>query len=706
MKKSSKTYKLVHKLLTAVSFFLSVGGFSQNPERELLLSNSRNKELHDTIRIGNIIGFSYSWPAPSFDEMIPLLDEGFTLAEKNNKPNLAKALLGRKIYFYTSNGRGMEAFAICNQMLQLGEKTNDNHTIGDAYYHRGTIFRAYNMLNRSVQEQIKALDYYLKTNDQKAVHDAQYLLGWYAFNSKEYELSLSNFLKAYYGTKKIRPDDMGTLGEYSGWVGNAYGALKNFDSALYYRRLSMGYFSISKDKYGYPDAFRYLGNIYQSMKKPDSALYYFKKSQQLFEENQILDRKWLMECFMAGAYYELNNYGEAAKIIDNLLDTTKGTKDLLSLYLANKLGGKIYEKTKEYPKAIRCYKNFMVYKDSIEQGNKQGAVTELDAKLKFEMEENAYKLEQAKKDAEALREKEKQNIVRNFLLAGFLLMAVFVVIYYRNYKQKQKDNKLLEQQKNEIEFQKKEIQDSINYAQNIQASILPETRELEKHFGEMFVFYKPKDVVSGDFFWHACVQDKILIAAADCTGHGVPGAFMSMIGSYELNNSVQERGLYDPAKILEHINSSLKKRLKQNEEKTKNKDGMDIALCSFEPNKKQLNFAGANRPLFIVRGEETLEVAPNKTAIGGYTASDYQFSGNTINLQSGDCIYMYTDGYSDQFGGEKNKKLTTRRFKELLKSVASKPMKEQYRLLEEYFYKWKGNFDQLDDVLVIGIKII
>jgi len=698
---------MIKRLLISVIIFTATSpfSFSQNKAADDIVKSVYNKDQPDTTRIASIVAYSHLWPNPSFGELVPLLDEAYELALKNNKPLLAQHLLNRKIHYYTSNGRGMEAFAICHEMLKLGEKNGDNEMIAHSFYHRGNIFRGYNMIARAVQEQIKAVDFYEKSENKLAWCDACYLLGWYAFNDKKYEMALVNLLRAYNNIQQLNKSDFGKMGEYSGWVGNSYNALQKFDSALYYRRLSMGYFSLSKDGYGYPDSYRYLGNIYSNMKKHDSAKVYYKKAHQLFTESGINERKWLMEFFMAEADYQLKNYKQSAATLDALLDSAKGSKDLFSLYLGNRLGGKVYEKNKEYVKAINCYKKFIVYKDSMEQGGKQGAVTELDAKLKFEMEENALKMEQAEKDAIALRDKERQALIRNFLLAGFVLMSVFVVVYYRNYKQKQKDNLLLEKQKNEIGAQKKEIQDSINYAQNIQSSVLPEIQELEKHFNEMFVFYKPKDVVSGDFFWFSKSDDKILVAAADCTGHGVPGAFMSMIGSYELNNSVLERGLTEPDKILTHINFSLKKRLKQNEKQTNNKDGMDIALCSFDLKNQKLNFAGANRPLYIVRENEAMEFTPNKTAIGGYTASDFEFSNNSISLQKGDCVYMYTDGYSDQFGGDKNKKLTTKRFKELLKSISSLSMKEQYRKLEEHFYLWKGNFDQLDDVLVIGVRV-
>lgn len=665
----------------------------------------KKKNVADSIRINTIIAYSLSWPNPPFDEVVPLLDEGYQLAIKTNQLHKAQQILARKITYYTQNNKGIEAFSICQEMIRLGEKDTNYTVLGRAYYFRGNIFQSYGMMEKAIEEQKKAVEYYSKSDDKIALSDAQYLLGWYSFNHRDPKTALANFLAAYRYSVTCKKASDHVLGEYSGWVGNSYGALKKYDSAIYYRHLSLNYFKACNDGYGYPDAYRYLGNIYRNQKMYDSAMVNYRKSYELFVKNDIKERKWLLQYFIAETHAALKDYRSSAKELDNLLDSVKGTRDLLSMLLGNQLGAKVYEKNNEFKKSIKCYKNYIVYKDSSEKSGQQGALTELDAKLKFEEEENALKLKQAQKDADALRLAEEQAIIRNFLLAGVCVMGLFLVVVYRNYKQKQKANKLLELQKNEIEYQKKEIEDSINYAQNIQSAVLPDYHDIEKLFNDMFIFYKPKDVVSGDFFWYNKAGESILIAAADCTGHGVPGAFMSMIGNFELNNSVQERGLVQPSKILSHINFSLKKRLKQNHADNVNKDGMDIVLCSFNLKNLTLQYAGANRPLYIMRNETALEYPPTKAAIGGHTADEREFDNNVIQLQKGDCVYLYTDGYSDQFGGDKNKKLTTKNFKQLLKTVSSLTMKEQYAALEKYFYEWKGNFEQLDDILVIGIRV-
>lgn len=696
--------KTVYKFLVTLIFLSTFTSRATSVDSVRLAM--RTGFLNDTVIIEKIIAYTFSWPHPKFEDVVSLINDGLAFVDKKHlAPRLKTGLLSRKVSCYAENNKGIEAFEFCQELKRIGEETNNNEVIGNSYYLRGNIFSSYSMLGKAIDEEKQAIEYYIKANNQMAAYDGKYLLAWYSFNNKDYNTALSNFLEAYRYYINTKSEDFNKLGEYAGWVGNSFSAVKQFDSAVYYRQLGIDYFKKSKNNFGWADCYRYLGNIYRNMKQYDSAMVNYQRALTMFGEQKTMDRYWLVQYFIAETNRALTNYQASAKTLDVLLDTVTGTKDLLSLYLGNQLGGFVYEKTGEYQKSIRCYKKYIVFKDSMEKTGQQGAVTELDAKLKFEQEENAFKLEQAEKDAQAAREKEKQIIIRNVFIGGFIITGLFLVVVYRNYQEKQKANKLLEAQKNEIESQKKEIQDSINYAQNIQTAVLPDSSEIQKHFSDMFLLYKPKDVVSGDFFWYNKTKDSVLIAAADCTGHGVPGAFMSMIGSYELNNSVQERGLSQPSQILSHINFSLKKRLKQNEEQTKNKDGMDIVLCAFDINKLQLQYAGANRPLFIIRNNEALEFAPTKAAIGGYTENEKQFENTIIQLQKGDCVYMYTDGYSDQFGGEKNKKLTTKNFKNLLRSIAGLSMKEQYQKLENYFYEWKGNFEQLDDVLVIGIKI-
>jgi serine phosphatase RsbU (regulator of sigma subunit) len=309
-----------------------------------------------------------------------------------------------------------------------------------------------------------------------------------------------------------------------------------------------------------------------------------------------------------------------------------------------------------------------------------------------------------------------------------LILLVYIAIRISSYQLKQKNIRLeaivqertaeiahknvaLEHQNIQILHQKAEIMDSITYARRIQEAILPLRSEILRAFPNSFVLFKPKDIVSGDFFWFQHYNGKSIIICADCTGHGVPGAFMSMISSDKLNFTVHEKRIFSPGAMLSEVNKGIKKSLKQeSEEGEKTKDGMDAAICSFDPERSELIYAGANRPLWLVRNGEIQEYKPTKCAVGGFTPEDQIYEEVIISILPGDRVYMSTDGYADQFGGEKGKKMMVKNFKEKILAIQHLPLVEQGNALGAYFEAWKGHLDekgeayeQVDDVCLIGI---
>lgn len=271
-------------------------------------------------------------------------------------------------------------------------------------------------------------------------------------------------------------------------------------------------------------------------------------------------------------------------------------------------------------------------------------------------------------------------------------------------------NSQLELKNEIIEEKSKDIRDSINYAQRIQQAILPPFEKIDKVLKDYFVLLKPKDIVSGDFYWHASIktipkngpsEDIVVMAAVDCTGHGVPGALMSIIGSTILNQTISNPDVNTPADVLSFLNKEITKTLNSI------KDGMDMALCVINMNKMELQYAGANNPLYIVRQKQFIEVKPDKLAIGADTddAAVKVFTNHTVKLEKGDSIYLFTDGYADQFGGPNGKKFKYKKFQELLIEIQDNNMAEQKHILNYHFEQWKGVLEQVDDILVIGIRV-
>lgn len=222
---------------------------------------------------------------------------------------------------------------------------------------------------------------------------------------------------------------------------------------------------------------------------------------------------------------------------------------------------------------------------------------------------------------------------------------------------------------------------------------------------ESFVLFKPKDIVSGDFYWFFERKDKILFAAVDCTGHGVPGAFMSLVGANALNQAVKEHELAEPARILEDLNKLSSEALNKNAENSSVRDGMDLALCALHKNGTELEFAGANNPLYVIRNKKLIHIKPDKFAIGAFEPGTKNYTNHKVTLEKNDVVYIFSDGFADQFGGDQGKKFMYKQFKELLISISNLSMTEQRNALENAIESWRGSYEQIDDILVIGVKV-
>jgi serine phosphatase RsbU (regulator of sigma subunit) len=315
----------------------------------------------------------------------------------------------------------------------------------------------------------------------------------------------------------------------------------------------------------------------------------------------------------------------------------------------------------------------------------------------------AEQAESKKSKMEVLHQKQQGY----FLYGGLALALLFGAFIFNRFQATSKQKRVIEAQKEkvddafeELEEKNREIMDSINYAKRIQNAILPSAKSVEDLLKESFILYKPKDIVAGDFYWVEHKDDKVLFAAADCTGHGVPGAIVSVVCNNALNRSVREHGHTVPGEILDKTREIVIQQFEKSENEVQ--DGMDIALCSLSGNK--LHYAGAHNPLWIIRSGQLIEIAPNKQPIGKFD-NQRPYTTHEFEVEKGDSIYLFSDGFVDQFGGEKNKKFKPSAFRTLLLSIQGKTMQEQHLLLDAAFENWRRNADQVDDVCVIGVRI-
>lgn len=356
-------------------------------------------------------------------------------------------------------------------------------------------------------------------------------------------------------------------------------------------------------------------------------------------------------------------------------------------------------------KSYELLKQLLIFQDTLHSKEISDLIAEKESV--YLKEKNKHEIDNLKKNAEI----DALAISRTKFLVAFLVAAILIVLFgiifmLRRNRLKQLANDKLEKQNAEITLQKKSITDSINYAKKIQDSILPPESQIKRVLPNSFILYEPKDVVSGDFYWLDSRDNLSIFAAVDCTGHGVPGALMSVVGFNLLNQAVNEMGLTKPSDIIHHLDYGVNKLLRQSDGGDTVKDGMDLALCSYDSSTRKLQFAGVFNPAYIISNGEFIQLKPDKFPIGinadGVTDT---YTNNEFQLEKGDMIYLFTDGYADQFGGPIGKKYKYNRFRDLLMKIHSLSCQEQMQILKKEFIDWKGGLEQVDDILVIGVRV-
>lgn len=460
-----------------------------------------------------------------------------------------------------------------------------------------------------------------------------------------------------------------------------------------------------------------LGSIALDRKKYNAAIDYFQQSQTInLAQN---DKAQLTQNYinLGWSYLFQNQFEKAKPYLEKAEKVAVHTENIEAQSSIEKQWSSYFQKQGLFEKALKHELAHEELKDSIfgletvKQLNELAAVYQNERKeLEIENLEKDKALQTAQLSEKESKLKEgetrraRDQLFRIFLYVGIGMLVIIVLIVLRGYRNKSNANKVIFEQKLIVEEKNREITDSINYAKRIQTAILPPAKVVKEYLEESFILYKPKDIVAGDFYWLEHVDGKILFAAADCTGHGVPGAMVSVVCNNGLNRSVREHGLKDPGKILDQTRKIIIEEFEKSEEEVK--DGMDIALCAFYSTGESwiLEYAGANNPLWIIRDGVITETKADKQPIGKYSDSK-PFTTHTIELHKNDSIYVFSDGYVDQFGGDKGKKFKPSNLRKLLLSIQDKPMEKQRLLLDQSFESWRGDLEQIDDVCIIGVRI-
>jgi serine phosphatase RsbU (regulator of sigma subunit)/Tfp pilus assembly protein PilF len=566
---------------------------------------------------------------------------------------------------YNNEGNDAKALELYLKSLGISEEINDSVRVVTALINIGLIYsKKETTIDKAKENYLKALGISEHLNYMIGIGTATVNLGELLFLKGEYKEALFYFEKSL---EAYRSGKTGNIPYTLINIGKIYSKERYYQNAFKYLEEALEISKQNNSKLEIGQALIALANTCLQKGDSQKALEYFEQAEQITSE--------------IGAKYE------RSETYDGLART--------------------HAKRKDFIKAYRYQIKESVLKDTLFAETSQLQVNQL--QMQYEIETMLKENEVLKRDVKLRETKNRvQMLAIGFLFLGFLLIAVFTILIARANKQRKKANIELVEKNELITSQKQAITDSIVYALRIQKAVLPSEELLQQLVPEYFILFRPRDVVSGDFYWYAKVENQLVITVADCTGHGVPGAFMSMLGMSLMKEIVLKEYITQPDVILKRLRREIIRSLGQRGALGEQKDGMDISLCSINTETNVLQWSGANNPLFIIRNGELIKLAANKMPIGYYDIMD-KFTLHEMQLLDNDIIYLISDGFTDQFGGPENKKYMSHRFRELLLSISDKPMDQQNILLEKNLDEWinfnNKKHDQTDDITILGLKI-
>jgi serine phosphatase RsbU (regulator of sigma subunit)/tetratricopeptide (TPR) repeat protein len=628
---------------------------------------------------------------------IDYLSQAKQLAERIDFKNGLVSVLSIFGSIYSHQGDFVKALESYFSVLKIEESLGDQYGISTALGGIGTVYNDQYDLPRALDYFSKALKIAKdlvsearKTNNLKDV--AKYnriVAAWTADTGISYNEEASD----------VNPDSIALRGRL-------------FKQALdcYFNALDLA--EDIKDKDIIVSCYGNIAIAYDNMGDDQKALdYYFrdvKMEEELGDHFSVANAMGNIGCL----YTDMKKYAEAEKYLTVALKINKEIGAMNNELEVEKNFCVLYSKTNRFQLALEHYEKAMVLKDTLFSAGKSKEIARRETMYEVDKKEAIEKAEQEKQDAVMEARAKRQQLIIGSLVIGALLVLLFLIFVYRSLRVTRRIKKVIEtksreteQQKHIIEEKNKDITASITYANRIQQAKLPEKQTIYAAFPSSFVLFKPKDIVSGDFYYFQQRGHVCFLAAADCTGHGVPGAFMSMIGLDKLDDSIAQSS--DTSEILMLLNKGMKASLRQSERDDSTRDGMDIALCQVDLKSRIVRYSGANRPIWIIRKGSALveEIKATKKAIGGWTDDSQHFESHEIKMQEGDTFYLATDGYADTFSGQNGKKLMAKKFKEILLSIQDKTMPEQEKFLNDFIENWKAGIEQVDDILVIGVRM-
>ena len=611
-------------------------------------------------------------------------------------------------YYY--NGNNDSSIAACNKALLLAKKLKNSKEIADAYLCMQTAYREMGKSEKAVEVSSLALKYYEKDNNLKGRAKATLNIGILYDDQKQFNRALDYLNQAK--NLFIQLKDTAQIANAITRAANVYKDTRSHDTAKVMYLEALKLFESIRHKRGIAVIYNNLAGLSDIVSSQEALKYY---ELALKARNELGDKVSVCMIYnnIGAVYMNEKKYAKAIEYLNKGLAVANeidSKQNLVNIYHA--LAGS-HRRLNHREEAYSMLFKYASLKDSLFNKESIEKIEEIQTKYETEKKEQEIILlnnTNALKELEINKNKieiSKQNQEKVIIALALLFFIGISVVVFRSYRITKKSKEIITLQKKEIELQKnevdekqKEIVDSINYAKRIQYALLASEELLANNLNQHFVLFKPKDIVSGDFYWATNHKNKFYLAICDSTGHGVPGAFMSLLNIGFLSEAIKDKGISEPHEIFNYVRNRLIESIGKDEQQ----DGMDGILLCMDQSTHTISYASANNGPVLVRGDELIEMPKDKMPVGK-GEKNTSFNLYNIAFQKNDMLYLYTDGYADQFGGEKGKKFKYKQLNESLMTYSSIDIKEQATLLNQKFINWKGNLEQVDDVCIIGIKL-
>ena len=702
---------------------------------------------HDTIRcrlLNAIIeGDADDTKWPFYNEQLRELTEPYFSKPKSDLRNLLvnyyALSLGNFGYLCMQKGMTPKAYEYYYKALDIYKEINNKQGVASININLGYLFRQEGDIAKAIDFYHSALKIQIETNDMAGVATSYNNIGFVFDNQGETAKALEYYNKALDIYVKMKDQD-GIAISYSniGYLFKTYGdpsckgSKKECQShanikAIDYINKSVKIREERKDKFGLASSLNLLGGIYDYYGDPEcplgkdcnkisneKALAYYKRALELRIEVNSL--KGISQSYSSLAEYMFNrgdlnaalNYGLKCMATAKELASPETIRDAASIL------NRIYEKQNQFQKSLQMYQLYIQMRDTINNEETKGMILKKGFQIEYEKKATADSVRVGEEKKVTTAQLKQEKTQRFALYGGIVLVGLFGAFMFNRFKVTKKQNHLIQLQKAELQKQKelveehqKETLDSIHYAKRIQTALIANSDFITQHIPDNFIYFNPKDIVSGDFYWATKHNDKFYLAICDSTGHGVPGAFMSLLNMGFLSEAIKEKNIEKPHEIFNYVRERLITSISEGGQK----DGMDGILICIDTSLsvssdglRTVTYAAANNEPILISNNEIIELPKDKMPVGKGEKTQ-SFTTHEIELKKGDSLYLYTDGFADQFGGPKGKKFKYKALNELLLTIKDEPLNNQKEKLESTFTNWRGNQEQVDDVLVIGIKV-